>query len=188
MSKQRPILFNGDMVVAIDGDLKNQTRRTKGLKLINESPNLWRFSAIISSGNGLIEYGFVNDSNNSDILIKCPYGVPGNVLYVRETFEKCKKGYRYKSGNISSISITGKWKPSIHMPKEAARIWLQIVEVSVERLKEITQQGAKDEGVKLTQTSPLSSFIALWDRINGTGEFNSNPWVWVVKFKKIPKP
>lgn len=187
MSKQRPILFNVDMVIAIDGNLKTETRRTRGLKELNEDPNNWIFMWQEPDKN----YLFTSINGMCTKSIKCPYGQLGDVLYVRETWcktvveDESEIGYLYKADEIGSRI---KWKPSIHMPKEAARIWLQIVEVSVERLKEITQQGAKDEGVKLTQTSPLSSFIALWDRINGTGEFNSNPWVWVVKFKKIPKP
>ena len=137
----------------------------------------------------------------------CPYGSIGTKLWVRESFSKVKDGlYLYKA-NPEHGSM--KWKPSIHMPKVAARIWLEITNVKVERLQDISEGDAVKEGVeswvderlksKPTYyknydtsdaeswycSSPVTSFETLWEKINGLGSFTTNPWVWVVEFRRI---
>jgi len=156
-----------------------------------------------------------------------PY-YPGDVLWVRETFRKVQNYgvdytiYQYKDEQFSEAwcngrtremfieqSIFGKWKPSIHMPKEAARIWLEIINVRVERLSDISEQDAFAEGIKYrlekedmdpyldgqfkdyktghyNLVSSISSFQTLWESINGKSE--DDPWVWVIEFKRIEKP
>lgn len=140
------------------------------------------------------------------VLCECPYGQPGDVLWVRETWIKQDSSYKYLAENTDWKGIM-KFKPSIHMPKAACRLFLQIKSIRVERLQDITEEDAKAEGVKhvidkitgycgydyLTggynlMTTPYHGFRSLWKKINGEESWNSNPWVWVITFKQIPKP
>lgn len=217
MKNQRPILFNTEMVLAIDGDTKTETRRTRGLKELNKDPDGWVYIGDSRTNDSIpypaekynphTWYAFHrSNSNMVTNILKCPYGEPGDYLYVRETWAKSSllQVFYYKAKYEERFGVN-RWRPSMHMPKEAARIWLKVVEVRIERLKSITQLDAKNEGVIQTRsglyknyqkvkgsvdspTSPLSSFITLWDSVNGAGAFHSNPWVWVVKFKKVNNP
>lgn len=162
MRKQRPILFNTETVLAIDGDTKTETRRTRGLKELNEDPEKWKFHDKAPNGN------FVFSKKQSGLVasIRCPYGEPGDYLYVRETWMWAfdwdnggvdKNDFYYRAGHPASDPQPSAWKPSIHMPKEAARIWLQIVEVRIERLRDITEDGARCEGVLRELSADLDS-------------------------------
>lgn len=147
--------------------------------------------------------------------IKCPYGKPGDILYVREAFGityssfKLKKSVFYKADDPEiPPRTTFKWKPSIHMPKSAARIFLEIVDIKVERLHDLSEEDAKAEGLEddnhrcggfgyyesggeiqecnclAFEYPPLiEGFKYLWQSINGN--WDKNPWVWVVSFKVI---
>lgn len=206
--KEIPMLFSDPMVVAIDVGQKTETRRTRGLNRINVFPDRWSFVDMPSTVTMDGKYRFRNNEiKGIEILdIKCPFGKPGDVIWVREAHEKCKRGFRYRAGNISSIPVTGKWKPSIHMPKKATRHWLKIKAIRVERLHEINEVGAINEGVQLvshhnqwlnylayiTATPaemwvryPRESFRTLWIKINGEFSWKYNPWVWVIQFEKI---
>lgn len=208
MIKEIPMLFSQRMVEAIDEEQKTKTRRTRGLDQLNCFSDRWSFIGKI----GHPVWGECFRFRNREIRelelvdIKCPYGKIGDVIWVRETSEKCKKGYRYRAGNISSIAITGKWTPGIHMPKEAARFWLEITNITVERLHDITEADSVREGVQLVSThnqwynylhaknalpchmwvrGARKSFETLWIKINGEASWRYNPWVWVIEFKKI---
>ena len=130
----KPILFNTEMVRAILDGRKSCTRR-----LLKEPftvhPN-----------------GYITKPRGNENF--CPYEPPyqpGDILYVRETWKKAPNGYfYYEDWQRDDIADVAKWKPSIHMPKEAARIWLKVTDVRVERLQEITEEQACVEG-----TDPL---------------------------------
>lgn len=206
MKKERPILFNTEMVQAIEKRIKNQTRRTKGLERVNINPDEWEFVRI----DGMDGFHFKNKKATNMYQVEfCPYGVPGDILWVRESFMKDDEGeYFYKAlfSKSDQEYFKGSFKPSIHMPKEACRFKLEIVSLSVERLCDISDQDALLEGIdnftwKNMATpqnyldysdpngpplfSPYDSFISLWDSINGQESTDSNPWVWRIQFKIV---
>lgn len=231
MGKLRPILFSTDMVRAILEGRKTQTRRLNGLKYINEIPNAWFQVGIRETGrfwdstkeacpNPLsIKYGFskvARPSNSESVYINCPYGKPGDFLWVREAWRLTQPygpedyHFGYKSGDFSSWEASEKfdfstpdiWKPSIHMPFEAARIFLRIKSVRVERLQDITEIDAFAEGIQTLEPNEAyydykkqagsyatarGSFTSLWEKINGESSWNANPWVWVIEFERISK-
>lgn len=124
--------------------------------------------------------------------VKCPYGKPGDRLWVRETWAggipgcESQGGYSYKAdhitGNDGPFEI--KWRSPIYMPRNASRITLQVADIRVERLQSITEQDAIAEGLK---ESPVNAFHALWDSIHADGKYpwDSNPWVWVIEFNVL---
>lgn len=120
--------------------------------------------------------------------IKCPYGKPGDILWVRETFWVNGDGsFIFKADAIDEEDYyLPTWKPSIHMPKKACRIKLRITGVRVERLKDISAEDAIKEGIiHRTMNDPIIEFLWLWESINGKGAWEKNPWVWVIEFEKL---
>jgi hypothetical protein len=170
--KEHPILFSTPMVQAILEGRKTQTRRIVKPQPKLHDENNWPWK--ITDKNGPEPYD-------------CPYGQPGDVLWVRETFSIYLDAYLFKSTNTIFKGV--KWKPSIHMPKDVAQIWLQITEVKVELVQNISNEDVIAEGVKadIATDHPrgvhYTAFSDLWIKINGNGSWISNPWVWVVKFK-----
>lgn len=168
--KQRPILFSTDMVRAILARKKTQTRR------------------IVKSQ--YLERG----STPFHIAKKSPYGLPGDQLWVREAFvwegetkytDISPIGNFYYKADFEDGDGPTKWKPSIFMPHEAARIILEITEIRVERLHHISEDNAKAEGVMADCNSFLKGFALIWEKINGLESWFRNPWVWVITFKRI---
>lgn len=218
--RQLPILFSKPMVKAIQEDRKTMTRRTAGLEKVNENPDGYCFRDLVFFESGKYTFSPFNVSNVSNSIIECkPRYQVGDQLYVKETwcepvlYDGCEKDYYYKADYPNGISvdydskhISGKWKPSLFMPKKAARIWLEVTEVRCERLKDITEADAIAEGIETLNVqegigyknytkinvpywlSPQSSFFSLWILINGLDSLNSNPWLFVYTFKCIPKP
>src|SRR5690606_3289869 len=143
--KEIPLLFQTEMVRAVDKYRKEQTRRAKGLNEINEAPDIYEYKGVLETGNhvfGRMWKGHFVQSKH----IKCPYGEPGDLLWVRETFTEWPKGsFQYKASTASGDEL-GIWKPSIHMPKAACRIWLMVEEIRVERLQDISEEDAVEEG------------------------------------------
>ena len=203
MSNQKPILFRTPMVQAILNWRKNQTRRTKGLEIINANPNNFEF---IRVWDGYAK--FCHNGNHLDELyIKCLYGKVGDVLWVRETWIESNhplKKFLYKASVERESGLKIKYKPSIHMPKEACRIFLKITNIRVERLKDITEEDAIAEGICYHHNGyyknyllkkgekdysfgcdPVHSFETLWQSINGQQSWEVNPWVWVIEFERI---
>lgn len=192
----KPILFNTEMVRAILDGRKSCTRRLVRF-LPGENP---QWTGYIK--DGLMLY----NGKNEPCIRKAPYQ-PGDTLYVRETWKKAPNGYYYyedwQRGDIADIT---KWKPSIHMPKEATRIWLRVTDVRVERLQEITKDGAKAEGAIDNRGfihSPENEydcihtaqehFIKIWNSTIKKSDLDSygwsaNPWVWVIEFERCEKP
>lgn len=144
----KPILFNTEMVRAILDGRKSCTRRLIKTRR-KDACSFYVTRRIDGSFAGIYEY----DENESmfDNPLEPPYQ-PGDILYVRETWSEWTDGYLYKAWNSpfpqAGESPVMKWHPSIHMPKEAARIWLKVTDVTVERLQEITEDGVWDEGFK----------------------------------------
>jgi len=165
---ERPILFSGPMIRAILDGTKTQTRRiVKPQPSRDLLPGEW-------------------------IPPKCPYGIVGDRLWTRETWCRYGSAYLYRADQeqFTPISdrIGGSWKPSIHMPRGASRITLDIVGIRIERLGEISEADALSEGVGVDgQLSPVERFANLWVKINGAGSFDANPFVCVIEFRRLEK-
>ncbi|MGY2271078.1 MULTISPECIES: hypothetical protein [Pseudomonas] len=207
--KERPILFSAPMVRAILEGRKTVTRR-----------EVKKQAALDCLAAGF-EPAFLALPGNADLF---PYGKPGDRLWVRETwycdhFEVMRGPYLKPDGlDIGEAIDDGTlvyaadgltpyeadqpiWKPSIHMPRWASRILLEITDVRVERLQDITEEQAKTEGVRLYtdhaelgdwwhvegietySADPRKSFELLWSSVGG--DWEANPWVWVVEFKRV---
>lgn len=213
----KPILFNTEMVRAILDGRKTCTRR-----LVKPQPD----------GKHTFPLGFVTDSTEKKEVgcfgfgidecggsikyIKPPYQ-PGDTMYVRETWMDYAGLTMYKADcdiyRLDSLNFAGfGWKPSIHMPKEAARIWLKVTDVRVERLQDITPKGAESEGIGNlfyddigygeknygTEVDPeygitKEQFAWLWESTIKKSDldcygWDANPWVWVIEFERCEKP
>lgn len=205
----RPILFNGEMVRAILEGRKTVTRRV--IKGADES----MYAGMCGLGPGLFD-------RNTGLRVKEPYYRLGDILYVRETWngDWCDHYiYRADGGNAKTAGYSQepKWRPSIHMPKKAARIWLKVTDVRVERLQDISVPDMIKEGVRAFGCEPClelnerckpqtsedgfcgaedqaeDMFSDLWD--STTKKFDlakygwkANPWVWVIEFERCEKP
>jgi len=234
--KERPILFSGPMVRAILEDRKTQTRR----ELKPRPPSGIPDGVYCDPYNGNFEHFTFWTKDNKMCLgltgnakikgqktchWKCPYGVPGERLWVRETFSlECDREYVGQSKlptdrPVQTIDIPNyefyhiwphyrstdpypdlcceedscrqckkngsgpHWKPSIHMPRWASRITLEIVSVRVERLNDISMEDCRSEGAD--PIMEFTQFQNLWESINGPGAWEKNPFVWVVEFKRV---
>ncbi|BCD88018.1 hypothetical protein PSm6_44250 [Pseudomonas solani] len=220
--RERPILFSGPMVRAILEGQKTVTRRAvKPCKAHADG------FAVLDFGNGWQPFNtfcdFTSDSEGMEYPIACPYGKPGDRLWVRETFatlsagqyEPVKPAWGYGQDlrfaatdplADCDIGVRGyAWRPSIHMPRWASRILLEVTDVRVERLQDISEHQAQAEGIEHLPhldpagtchwrvygsessgtNSPVASFESLWESINGAGSWDANPWVWVVEFRRI---
>jgi hypothetical protein len=193
--KIRPILFSTPMVEAIMEKRKTKTRRTQGLEKINEDPERYMFWK-----NGDIFN--VDDLETLTEFELVPKFKAGDILWVRETWQKAVVGYIYKA-KPKNQQFASKWKPSIFMPKVACRNFLECINVGVERLQDISEKDAIAEGVgKYFDTefyvmygskndwavTAFASFAYLWGSINGKESWESNPWVWVYDFKPTKRP
>ena len=232
-AKERPILFSGPMVRAILDGRKAVTRRP-----IKHQPRTKGDIGSYGPGQPFIRHADPTKGNP-----ECPYGRPGDRLWVRETWgvishdfdqhgnaidwepdrpataiREMRFGRGYYSGHVVYAADgpcewagdedgggdpRSAWKPSIHMPRAACRILLEITAVRVERLQTISDEQAMAEGVRLYadhaalgdwyhvdgkdtySADPRKSFELLWSSINGADSWNSNPWVWVVEFKQV---
>lgn len=183
----RPILFNGEMVRAILEGRKTVTRR-----IIKQD----KINAVVNSPVRK-ENPKIPDSNFINCLVDAPYQ-RGDILYVRETWngDWCDHYiYRADGGSAKTAGYNQepKWRPSIHMPKKAARIWLKVKDVRAERLQDIGIDGCEKEGVWCGNNGDIFAFMKLWDStikkpdIDCYG-WNANPWVWVIEFERCEKP
>lgn len=190
--KARPILFSTPMVQAILAGRKTQTRR---IFKVNKTPITHQQEVVFWD----VEMGeAVYNSMGGQSWWNCPYGNIGDILYVKETFlYRAKKTAVIYKADLEALesfgfgAMYGGWKPSIHMPKSAARIFLKITNVRVERLQDISAADIKKEGVSYTidyYTALLDLWESLWKSINGEQSWNDNPYVWVVEFERIDKP
>lgn len=217
----KPILFNTEMVRAILDGRKSCTRRIVKGFIPNDA--VWGYTAFTPKGRISCRGTFADGYGEK--FFKPPYQ-PGDILYIRETWERfecwncdgdergnCPKEpkksvldktcgcYMYRA--TDEISGDAKWHPSIHMPKEAARIWLEVTNVRVERLRDITGLSVQKEGIWVEPNECASKFDfiselfllfqRLWDSTVKKSDldcygWNANPWVWVIEFERCEKP
>lgn len=188
----RPILFSAPMVRALLAGTKTQTRR------VVKHPGLASLSHIVDCRDGW--WG----DEEGDFQALCPYGAPGDRLWVRETWQHVEGGaVRDAAGGVmdsfddeivyraDNMNRRSAWTPSIHMPRWASRITLEITAVRVERLQDISEADAKAEGVEPMLVPPdggsaphVEGYRTLWESINGAGSWDANPWVWVLEFRR----
>jgi len=177
---ERPILFNGEMVRSILDGSKTQTRRVMKPQASTFAPSPIRCHELDEGG-----YGFFDEERD----YKSPYGKPGDRLWVRETHYVFSAGY--KDGRDRHIVYRATepdapcgWTPSIHMPRWASRITLEVVSVRVERVQDISEADAASEGTPILQGGNRTEFRMLWDSINAKRGYgwDANPWVWVIEF------
>lgn len=193
----KPILFNTEMVRAILDGRKSCTRRI--CKDANEYtvPDMDFYNA---DRRTYAVHNFVDKEHMEQLSTAertCPI-CTGDILYVRETWKKAPNGYYYyEDWQRNDIADITKWKPSIHMPKEAARIWLKVMNVRVERLQEITEVQAQAEGCNsglLTGAcTARGQFEDLWNSTVKKSDidrygWDANPYVWVISFERCEKP
>jgi hypothetical protein len=198
--KERPILFSGSMVRALLDGSKTQTRRVVKLKSHQQ---------IEERDDGTPWPWMYDGERDADCWLACPYGQPSDRLWVREAFSgpwcmEAQDGMAAappsKWGATSRIwywadgdPTHGDWtrpRPSIHMPRWASRIALEITSVRVERLQDITRGDAMSEGCPFPNMAkgedPRKWYADLWNQLNGPAAWDANPWVWVVEFRRLP--
>lgn len=232
--KERPILFSAPMVRAILDGRKTMTRR-----VVKPQPQRRQVGSSIAFAMDADDWawGYKGQPHRCTVSNKrggptgytseCPYGQPGDRLWVREAFLPCNGIGDVHPVEIGSASYVcfrdgsqnfkvggyfednkdpqackwprnAKWRPSIHMPRWASRINLEVTGVRVERLQDITEEEAEREGAALCEHftdakrgHPLqphkTAFAWLWNKINGRDSWAANPWVWVVEFKRAPE-
>lgn len=215
--KERPIIFSAQMVKAIQIGIKTQTRRM--VKGQHES------QFVGSTGDDKKDprnWGWLNsndeictlvDRGEGEPYLRCPYGVPGDRLWVKETWwmHDDPNAFAPSDGNVTDPDgnkrLVGyaatmdydsarcaadygcRKRPSIHMPRWASRITLELTEVRVERLQAITLPDCEAEGAPPTHPADniwdsTATYRKLWESINGAGSWAKNPWVWVIGFKQ----
>lgn len=204
--KERGMIFNGEMVRAILDGRKTQTRRPVKL------PHIDRDAMCELSGNELAGELSAGNYRNS------PYGNPGDRIWVRETWAEAGAGapdlklYRanypaHVPPHYENVPPADgiRWTPSIHMPRWAIRILLEITSMRVERLNDISETGAEAEGIDMEaladsqdcydciadhnmtgRPTAKGAFKYLWESIYGEENWQANPWVWVIEFKVVP--
>jgi hypothetical protein len=213
--KERGIIFSGEMVRAILDGRKTQTRRV--INRINNFGEISDFQRTDTPGYDWIfrnKCMLWNDVKTSTLIKMCPHGKSGDRLWLRETFKHygnsktghnpvvanviykadglrldCGQWHTFNDAPQQTWWNTGKspWTPSIHMPRWASRITLEITDVRVERVQDITDEDALAEGVDPDGYIPRVQFHKLWNSINekrGYG-WDVNSWVWVIEFKVI---
>lgn len=199
--KERPILFSGPMVQAIVEERKTQTRRVVKFPL-GEPHGQGLVAAYPARLDGWIFWGPHDSPDLAEFTkrqydhgIVCPYGVPGDRLWVRETWawtDSLKRAVAYRADGDKVLD----WRPSIHMRREYSRLTLEVCEVRVQRVQEITQAEMQAEGITLPEgiaaacgciTCWRNEWIRLWDSINKSRGFgwDNNPWVWVISFRRV---
>jgi hypothetical protein len=210
---ERPILFSGAMVEAILEGRKTQTRRVIKLR-DGSAPEEDGYDIPRGEDNQPLDY--VMDFSKTYPYwqqLDCPYGKPGDLLWVRETWNAQTQSGKWwhevprqdrpllnwawtNPVEPAFEAVPPKWLPSIHMPRAASRITLEVVKIRVEQIQKITCADAGAEGVNGDSDAEVyCGFQDLWDSINSkrsdeagnTFGWNDNPWVWVVEFKKVTR-
>lgn len=218
-----PILFNTDMVRAILDERKTVTRRLPSKRIENKWDDYCDYvSAVATTG--------CTSFTEKQFYEQYPPYQPGDILYVRETWQECCRNtihsqivhnkYCFKASVDNPIygcidrecGQICNWKPSIHMPKEAARIWLKVTDVQVERLRDIDDEQAIKEGFEGERCHcggtayactdcynsgwiepPFVGFMYTWNSTIKKSDldrygWDANPWVWVIEFERCEKP
>ena len=221
VKNEKPLLFSDPMVQAILDDRKNKTRR-----VINHILGLGKITEFFPSTTPGYDWtarckrgGLLHDLTHEDLLRRCPYGQVGGRLWGRETHAIVPATAYARSAGVQQIinpqdrdmasiykcgfdrcSSGFSWKPSIHMPRWASRLDLEITEVCVQPLQEISEEDAIAEGIYLLECegggyksarggqefdTAVEAFYDLWNSINGPGSWGQNPYVWPISFRRI---
>ncbi|WP_330983651.1 MULTISPECIES: morphogenetic protein [Enterobacterales] len=205
--KERGMIFNGEMVRALLSGQKTQTRRIMKNQPAGDHPDTPVSVRCID--DGFQWHGWHGEST----VFPCPFGKAGDRIWVRETFQGplfdydkmdayLKDSTPFEKPEFCQYAADGGprpeyqdmddnirygWKPAIHMPRWASRLLLEITEVRVERLRSMSQDDARAEGV-IAASGPMEAGLAfreLWDSIYGEESWKANPWVWVIEFKRV---
>lgn len=198
--KERPIIMSGSRPQEIIDGLKTQTRRPIKYKRMNDCDPVKFFYR--GGGVWIARHG--TRPIHDEQAIKCPYGMPGDRLWVREAWRQAWPKTSYSDGvvyradarksiGMDEYSDRHRWKPSIHMPRWASRILLEVTDVRVERVQDISAADIIAEGIKVPDGGLLASrgmakFRKLWDRLYAKKpeyQWDKNVWVWVVEFKVV---
>ena len=191
----RPMLFKGDMVCAILDGKKTMTRQ------------------LYKPPNGGVQWNLRDIPGMRQILRNCPYGQVGDRIWVRESWQAWAECDKIKADQLpvdarlrlnypaDGNTWPNRIRPSIHMPRWASRLTLEITDIKIERLQDISDNECKLEGVSITNydgvipvchvdghfhhTLLQGSFALLWESINGQDSWAANPWVWVICFKRV---
>jgi hypothetical protein len=188
-TRDYPILFDTEMVQSILSGTKTETRRlfkSPLSKAMEPAQEIWH--------NGGKWIARLKNGQCNIYTILCPWGKPGDYLWVKETFTYDLFGrnvYRASQGDTEGVGRKFDWTPSIHMPKTKARLWLQITEIKAQRVQSVTDEEARQEGVtpakiygfgEIGQSNFREGFFAKWISIYGIESYYENPWVWAIKF------
>ena len=197
---ERPIFFAAPMVRAILAGTKTQTRRVCKAATDEDGTEF-------RDADG---WPMRDDSGCGEVRAACPYGAPGDRLWVREAFMHVPADYCweasvsipcrpaltvYRADHDERESRGAGWTPSIHMPRSLSRITLEITGVMVERLQAIKGEDVLAEGSAFPDAAGASPeqlharwqpFRDLWESINGPGSWDANPWVWAISFRRLP--
>lgn len=186
--KERPILFSAPMVRALLAGTKTQTRRTLYTPMEDSFQHFARYGTEL---HAMFKHGDA----------RCPYGAPGDRLWVREAWARTTVCHGtemvvYREGD-NRTDYGGPWKPGIHMFRRDSRITLEVTGVRVERLQDISEADALAEGIvpgyggfgladgsHFHAADPRQSYFSLWEAINGPGSVEAAPWVWVVSLRR----
>jgi hypothetical protein len=198
--KERGIIFAAPMIRALRAGVKTQTRR------ILKSPHAADIDIFsFDAPQGLWEGGIYGDSGTAahGEWVRCPYGSPGDRLWVRETFlenygdAQMRHAYRADwTARAAEVCPEPKWKPSIFMPRALSRLTLEITDVRVERVRAISSADALAEGIEpfegctisdeMPGWDPVEHYAKLWDSINGKrAPWSANPFVWAITFRVL---
>lgn len=204
--RERPILMSAPMVRALVAGTKTQTRRAVKWRGLEPGLNL-RFTGLEvhrSGSNWVLAAPTRTSWEYRSVPMSCPYGLPGDRLWVREAWARtyvAQAGAEwvvFREGD-NRTDYGGPWKPGIHLFRKDARILLEITDVRVQRLQEITREDALAEGIVHLRdggfglpagefyhaADPRQSYFALWEHINGPGSVEANPHVWAVSFRRL---
>ena len=220
--REYPIFFNGPMVSAILKGRKTQTRRVMKVQPIPVEPDGWKTPSCEKKHDAPYFYAYCNrlkvesnprgmsvnwcwwdewDRQCLDQMIKCPFGVPGGRLWVRETLGNDGDSDWWYDADTEYLKMDypSGWRvthahkktiPSISMPRWACRIVLEVTSIRVERLQDISEEDALAEGVEWNGPGdswnlPVDKFKSLWVSLYGLDSWSSNPWVWAVNFERV---
>lgn len=212
----RPAIMSAPMALATLLNKKDVTRRLAGLELVNLTPDEYEFTDYAGKDRlGRRIAVFTHKVTRHVVGAACPYGDTDDQLYIRENWA-VGKGYddvrprslptprqqrilTYFAADGPYPEHAGKPRPAIHLPKAHCRTWVSVMSIRVERLQDITEEGAKSEGVLPVEYKSRVlagaghqlyriAFKQLWAKLNGQQSWDHNPWVWVITFAKIATP
>jgi len=199
----RPIIFRDDMVRTVIAETKTETRRVKGLELLNADPDDWHIRG--KNKGGVADMFNVKDRKGVQLV--CPYGKPGDLLWVREAWipvfrpsdgqDQGIKGIRFRAdgclwrrddaASLWTMDRATRWRAAIHLRRKFARLFLHVKDVWLQRVKMISVGSIRKEGLDGTAPDLLSGWRSLWHSIHKgkPTDYDRDPWVWAIVFKVV---